>query len=999
MPDQFETEYAKLNPEQKKAVDAIEGPVMVIAGPGTGKTQILTLRIANILRRTDTPPDAILALTFTEAAAANMRRRLTDLVGGRGYYVSISTFHGFANRLIREHPDQFPAVVGGESATPVEQAAILREILDQDEFEILRPFGDRYFYVPDMLAAIQHLKREGFLAETFRELADKEHAEFESIPDKYHTQGAHRGKMKGVYREQLADLEKNLELARVYAAYAGVMAERHLYDFDDMILFAADALAQDENFLLMVQERCQYILVDEHQDTNGAQNRLLELLASFFANPNLFTVGDEKQAIYRFQGASLENFLRFKEKYPEALLINLQANYRSGQGILDAAQTLIEHNRATLASGLTAQKSNPVILRAAGFESTAAEHDFTAQAIQAETSAGNPAEEIAVLYRDNRDAGPIAEALARRGVPHVIESDEDILHDPDIRKIILLLRAIENFGADEALARALHIDFLGLDPLDIYLLLGARERRSASLHRLLDSTEKLADLGLTAPEKAAAFYRRLKNWKVQSRNRGFLEFLAAFLREAGVLGDLLQKMDLDALQRINLFFGEAKRMTGGRADYDLAEFLNHLEIFAAHRLSLKKKSRPRSGYVRLMTAHRAKGLEFDTVFVNGLADGHWGNRRVYNRFRRLPFRSQVQPGELERNEDERRLFYMALTRARRAVFLTYALRTADGRELVPSQFLEEAGLTLPAASAEAGLSSGVVSATDQSSVVSEAKIAPAGQAEYLREIFLSGGFTATMLNNYLDCPWKFFYENLLRLPQAYNQNQAYGSAVHRALQEFFSRRGKGEMVDLECLTRSFEAAIKKYPLRQEERAAALQKGRKNLPLYYRRYVQDWTYRTASEVKIDGVNLDGIRLHGKLDKLELAADGRTAVVVDYKTGQPQSRNRIEGKTKGANGNYKRQLVFYKLLLDGDPDQRFKMAAGELDFVEPTDQGSFRKERFEITAAEAAEVAELIRQTHAEIKSMAFWEKHCADKDCEYCALRALMEPGAAKTAAA
>jgi DNA helicase-2/ATP-dependent DNA helicase PcrA len=267
----FEEAYNNLNPRQKEAVDTIEGPVMVIAGPGTGKTQILTLRIANIIQKTDTAPENILALTFTESAAANMRKRLVDMIGTRGYYVEIATFHGFANRLIQEFPEYFPAIIGAQNATDIDQLSIIRGIIEGSDFELLKPFGDKFFYVNDILGAIRDVKREGYDPESFAKLLKKREKEFNAIPDLYHDKGAHEGKMKLDYQKRLRDLQKNAELAKIYERYEAELRMRRLYDFEDMILEVNRALDRNKNFLLEVQEEAQYILVDEHQDTNGAQ--------------------------------------------------------------------------------------------------------------------------------------------------------------------------------------------------------------------------------------------------------------------------------------------------------------------------------------------------------------------------------------------------------------------------------------------------------------------------------------------------------------------------------------------------------------------------------------------------------------------------------------------------------------------------------------------------------------------------------------------------------
>lgn len=981
--DNFLRAYSELNPRQKEAVDSIEGPVMVIAGPGTGKTQILTLRAANILRSTDVPADAILALTFTEAAAANMRRRLTGLIGSRGYYVQISTFHGFCNRLIQEYPEHFPEIVGSESATEVEQISTLRRILEEGEYDILRPFGDRFFYVPDILSAVRKLKNEGFGAEEFAGKVVRDKAVLAAKPDLYHEKGAHKGKIKGEYRELAQALERNAELARVYAEYERTMRLAGRYDFEDMVLYVVRALETREDFLLEIQERYQYFLVDEHQDTNGAQNRVLELLASFYEEPNLFVVGDEKQAIFRFQGASLENFLYFERKYPRARLIRLESNYRSSQTILDSAQSLIDNNKATLKSPLRAERGGAEKpIEVVAFESPDGELSFISEEISKRLGAGAPPSEIAVLVRENKEARPVAEFLERRGVPVIVEADQNVLEEPEIRKLLLLFAAVESFGEDERLAEAMHLDFLGIAPLDIYKLVEAARERRTSLYKLISRPDDLRALDLDTAPAVASFFEVLSRLRRESRNKNFLEFFESAVRGSGFLNHLLALPGAwDKAEKLNTLFSEAKKMVGSRADYRPADFLDQIRILREHRVPIRAKFSPRTEAVRLLTAHKAKGLEFDSVFIPNAVDGNWGNRRYPERFK-LPLRNFEWSG-LEKNEDERRLFYMALTRARAEVVITYATRNQEGRERVPSQFLNEIRGDLKAESrGEEQKVFAFVSAKP-------ADRAPAaGELEFVPRLFRERGISATGLNNFLECPWKYFYLNLIRLPRVQSRSEVYGSAVHAALQAFFEKKRHEPEAGEEYLLDRFRNALRKYPLPEREESLLAEKGERELRGYLAQYADAWNYNTLTELKIR-VNLaPDVILNGKLDKLELQASTGEVIVVDYKTGRPKSRNWIEGKTADSTGNYKRQLIFYKLLLDLYPERRHRMTLGVIDFVEPNERGVFKKEAFEISAEETEELKKVIMSAADRIMNLKFWNERCGDKKCSYCALRNL-----------
>jgi len=343
----FEKQYNMLNPEQKRAVDTIEGPVIVVAGPGTGKTQILTLRIANILKEAGAgiSPENILALTFTNAGVVAMRERLSTFIGAEeAYRTNIYTFHSFCEDQISRYPDYFPSIIFSRVATDVEKIHIIEKILEESELEFLKTFGSDFHYVKDILYAIDNLKREGISPDEFVERIKIQKDDILSNPDSYYKRNTKKNKKGDLKPDALKPINKNIELQVVYKLYQKALEEQKLYDFTDMIMQFVTVAEKDEEFSAILREQYQYILVDEHQDTNDGQNRVIDILTSaehLGDSPNLFTVGDDKQAIYRFQGASVENFLHFKKKFSTAEIIHLEDNYRSAQGILDEAHTLI----------------------------------------------------------------------------------------------------------------------------------------------------------------------------------------------------------------------------------------------------------------------------------------------------------------------------------------------------------------------------------------------------------------------------------------------------------------------------------------------------------------------------------------------------------------------------------------------------------------------------------------------------------------------------------
>lgn len=977
----FKELYNRLNPAQKEAVDTIEGPVMVVAGPGTGKTQILTMRIANILRQTDTAPEQILAITFTESGVASMRKRLSEIIGSRAYAVSINTFHGFCNDIIKKYPEDFPKVIGSRHISEVEQIELLEKLVLSLPVKILRPFGDPLLYVRAILGAINDLKREGMTPEAFAGMITREKSRVENLPDLYHEKGVHKGKMKADYIKLLRDIDKNKELAVVYEAYQSSLAEKKYYDYSDMIMEVLREMEENETLRQILQEEHQYVLVDEHQDTNNAQNRIIELLMNFHEQPNLFVVGDEKQAIFRFQGASLENFLYFKKKFPDAKLVALSENYRSSQSILDSAENLLAGPTPLVAK--TPHESNPV--KIAVLDTPEQELYFVAGNILDKINSGVRAEEIAVLYRDNRDGLKLARFLEKMSVPFAIESDEDLLATPDVRKLVTILEAVYKFGDEEVMGRFLHLDIFGIDPLDSYKLL-----KKAHHKKLTGIIETMAE-----EKEFAEVSEKLSRWKTWSANDDLVTFVEKLVRDSGILENILVSPEAeDRFNSIRRFYDEVATLIESHPEAGLEDFFNYLDTVRKHNLFIKKtKIGSRAGRVRLMTAHRSKGLEFEYVYIIGASDGHFGGRRTRDLIKLLPsvYRLMDEPIESNKNDDdELRLFYVALTRAKKEVVVSFARLSESGREQVPTAFLSEIKDELKEEIDTRAISESF--SGNRQIIFAEKPVASHSlhDREFVREVFVSQGFSVSALNNYLECPWQFFYRNLVRLPEAKAKPALYGTAVHSALNDFF-RGARDKELTKENLLSAYKKAVSESPLPDIDQADMLEKGTEALSGWYDTWQDSFNRNVLTEFRINGILLSpDVRLTGVIDKLEFVDSTNAVNVVDYKTRAPMSKAAIMGETKAdSNGNYFRQLVFYKLLLDRYESGKYDMVSGEIDFIEPNDSGKHKKEKFIIEEKQVEDLEDLILKVADEILSLSFWDKCCDDADCAYCKLRGLM----------
>ncbi|MBI2463095.1 MAG: ATP-dependent helicase [Candidatus Spechtbacteria bacterium] len=1058
----FDTLYQKLNPEQKQAVDTLDGPVMVIAGPGTGKTQILALRIANILRQKKIAPQRILALTFSEAGVSAMRKRLSELIGTQGYYVTVLTFHSFCNALIQRYPEDFPQVGTAENVSEVEQVQLLEQIFDNTPLSLLRPFGDPYFYIKSALAEISTLKREGVTPAALSELVEKEHNAFLQIDDLYHEKGAHEGKMKGKYQDQEKFINKNRELVVVYERYQQELAQQKRYDYNDMILFVVKKLQNDENFRMRVSEAYDYILVDEHQDTNNGQNNVLALLCSENEAPNLFVVGDEKQAIFRFQGATLANFLYFHKRFSGAKLITLHQNYRSSQPILDGAMDLIKQNQSRISNilpevndALYANREGSYLGPPGGpryepkkpiefweFADTQSENYFIGKKIEELIANGVDPREIAVLVREHESAVPVTSIFAKLGIPYVWESQHDMLEDAQVKKILSIMRYAVDFGSDEKLLPVLHIDTLGIPPIDIYRLFAYRNKIEYAHHRHgvlgipyvdnLDSKKKTDDvkptvielMGATQVHKKLHFenspaifhaYSLLSGIRQDLASENALVLFERIVREGKFLDIVKQNGDDPRMMAgIHALFRELKNFlsshpsSGGTSrKANLADFLQHLDLVEKHNIKIKTSSFKASlRAVRVMSVHGAKGLEFDYVFVPNAADSKWGGR-VKPRLFRLPqlitaseegltlLKGGSDPPrpslidtdpKIDKYEDERRLFFVALTRARHGAHISCTLLNDAGREQIPTNFISEIRSELVA---RGGTEAYELEAQQNPALFFSSSIAttpPLQEREFVAELFTKRGLPVTAFNNYLECPWKYFYINLLRVPHAPSKQQMYGTAIHAGLHDFFERLKTDANTPKEFLLERFNFALATELLNEHDYQSAKARGEETLDKYYEEYRGAWNKNTENERSISIPLSDIIRLTGKLDKLEIQPNGYDVIVVDYKTGHSKTRGEIEGTTKNSNGNLKRQLVFYKLLLDKYPLAKYNMLAGELDFIEPDAKGKLHKEQFVISQENVTALEAEIHRVAEEIISIAFWDKRCSDKACGWCALR-------------
>ncbi len=981
----FQRAFKALNRQQRKAVTTIEGPVMVLAGPGTGKTQTIALRIANILLKTDTDPTSILALTFTDSGAQAMYKRLIQFIGEAAYHVSISTFHTFCLNVMHENPDQFVLHSSAEPLTELERLQIFQEIIDANNFKFIRPINDPYYYLSSLIQNISALKKEGIKPPIFKQSLEKESLELNQLKDEL---------SQTKYNLRLKNLFKNQELLSVYQQYQEKLNQLHKFDFDDMVQFVVDRFQTDQDLLLTYQERYHYLLVDEYQDTNSSQNEVVNLLSSYWGDKaNIFVVGDPNQSIYRFQGASFENTLSFLEKFPEATIITLKENYRSNQTILDAAYNLISHNTFNIETILPQAESrlvanNQIIsnkIQVIETLTSQSEDLFTIDKIKQLLSQGIAPSRIAVIFRTNQEIHSFANLLVKSNIKYTTQGGENLLKDPIINRLLKIFQVIHRLSTkqeDLDLFTILHYEFFDIEPLDILKISRYATEKKLTLFSVLELliNQKNEDLNLSRPNSLQKFFNNLIVWEQKSATTTFVKFFELVLNESGFLNWLLTQTDsYHHLLKLNSFFEEVKRMNRVDHSLNLGKFLNNIETLRQNNISIKGSNfNFLEEAVVLTTAHSAKGLEWDYVFIHKSIDKHWNNLRTRKLFK-LPTNlvKHMDISKTEQIEEERRLFYVALTRARRQVFLTHAnsyLTNSKERPALPTIFISELGkqniTKTSLQSKENEIFQNLINLLKTSK--------PSPQTSKAEEQFLSPlidqlKLSPTALNTYLACPYKFKLNNLLRVPRAKKPHLAFGTAVHTALEQFFNQFKQEKVLPTKAyLLTSFEQALSKELLTKSEYERRLQEGKQILSAYYDFYRPEFKPSLFTEKKFSRIFLDDIELTGKVDRIDWLNQGQNLIrVVDYKTGKPKSRNDIEGKTKGFKGNLKRQLVFYKLLLD--LDSRFKPKVGEveLDFVaSPKEKNKSGKQKFVISQSEVQVLRQLIKATIGQIRHQQF-----------------------------
>ena len=1069
----FDTRYKKLNAQQKQAVDTIDGPVMVVAGPGTGKTELLSMRAANILKRTDVLPENILCLTFTESGASAMRERLVSIIGKDAYKVAIHTFHSFGTEIINQHGQYFYHGANFRPADELSSYEIIRGIFDELEYTspLAKKMNGEYTYLSDTLRTISELKRSGLTSDELTIVLDANDAVIDKIESQLaevfaariskSTPGqlapilerirtidettelvtivplqriiaesleqalevaADTGKTTSVTAWKNTWLKKNEQgdfvfksrerqvklraLSAVYYQYLARMQEAELYDFDDMILRVVHAMEVFDDLRFNLQEKLQYIMVDEFQDTNMAQMRILHNLTDNPANegkPNILVVGDDDQAIYSFQGAEIGNIINFRELYSATKLITLVDNYRSAPTILSHARQVItqgsdrlENHIPELDKNLTAHKPDDrSTVELIELENTGDEREWLARSIKEQLDDGVNASDIAVLARRHHEITALLPYLAHAGINVNYERRDNVLdleiitHIELVSQLIIAIFESRYKDADALLPQLLAHPAWSIDPVAVWRLgLNAKQNHQSwievmavtpsfvPLHNwLLASSQALSHLPL---ELMLDVIIGSEQPEPGSEDEG--TFISPIFEYFFSAKNLAEQPDqyliyLEALRTIRTKLREYRPNETPKLQ-SFIEFIRLNRQLGSTIESVRRRSAKLDNAVNLMTAHKSKGLEFDTVYVIGAVDNAWGER-VATRSSMIGYPENLPLAVSGGSFDERlRLFFVAMTRAKRQLLISYSSANDSGKDTLRASFLADDLWQPTAPEFNHTIETLVQSATQQ---WYEPLVSLSSQSlrELLAPTLEHYKLSATDLSAFLDVsrggPQMFLLQNMLRFPRGSSPASSYGTAFHATLQRAHAHlSATGKHRAPEDILHDFEQNLIAEHLSDDDFKLYLQKGSDSLQAFLGKKYVDFTTDQKAEVRFNGEHaiVGEAHLSGAIDLLTIDKDTKTIIVTDYKTGH--ATRDWKGKTEYDHiklHKYRQQLMFYKLMVEHSRTYSdYQVERGVLQFVEPTMTGEILALESHFDREELATFMQLIQKVWQKITTL-------------------------------
>ncbi|OGG24189.1 hypothetical protein A3A79_03305 [Candidatus Gottesmanbacteria bacterium RIFCSPLOWO2_01_FULL_43_11b] len=872
----------KLNTEQKQAVEFEDGPLLIIAGAGTGKTTVITERIKHLISSGRAKPSEILALTFTEKAAREMEERV-DIIMPYGYTeLWISTFHKFCDRILRTEAIHIGLSPAYKIMTDADTTMLMRKNLFSFGLDYFRPLGNPIKFIRGMLTHFDRLRDEDV------------------------TPAQYTDWVKKFKPEEKLEKQKFEELAVGFKAYQEIKPKEGLMDFADLIGYTLAIFRTRPNILRLYQQQFKYILVDEFQDTNIAQNELLLLLTG--KKKNITAVADDDQSIYKFRGAAVSNVISFRKHFPKVKIIVLSKNYRSTQTILDTSYRLIAHNnpdRLEVKEGInkklsavrTIREDNVSFIHADRVENEA---DLVVSEIKRQKKKYQW-KDFAILVRANNHAEPFVRAFSRSGVPFQFLGPGQLFRQPEIKDLIAYLSVLFNFDDNVSLFRVLSMEYFKFSPRDIAAISNFSKRYSLSLFEACEvvtgkRTLTNVRLPFVSDETRANLERIIP---MIHRHLGLLtketagQILFYFLQDSGMMKKILDysaPLDERKANNITKFFSKLKTYEVEHEDATVPAVLDWIT------LSMELGESPLANdtdwmdndAVNILTVHSAKGLEFPVVFLVNM---------VSQRFPTTERREQIPiPDELIKEmlpegdyhlEEERRLFYVGMTRARDLLYMSAADYYGEGkREKKVSPFIYEA-LGEKIATATPALQK-------QLSLLEWQKIEgkePIGKPSTIHIDYLS----YSQIEAFKLCPLHYKLRHILGIQSAPSPALSFGLSVHATLKEFYQLKQQGKKLNkdifLELLDKNWMHegyTSKRYEHEMKKR------GRTYLEEYFKRsYDPKETLLLLEQPFTIPIRVGDrqLKIGGKIDRVDNLTGGKIEII-DYKTGRMPSKREMD-----------------------------------------------------------------------------------------------------------
>jgi DNA helicase-2/ATP-dependent DNA helicase PcrA len=936
-----------LNQEQKKAVLHKNGPLLIIAGAGTGKTTVITHRIANIISKKWAKPSEILALTFTEKAAAEMETRVDLLVPYGFTDIQISTFHAFGDRFLRDHAIEIGLPANFKVLTKTEQAIFMRENLFAFDLNHFRPLSNPLTHIEALLTHFSRLKDELISSEDYLAWAQK----------KFDGQ-------KHKNEEEKIEAEKAIELAVAYQRYEDLMIQAGNLDFGDQIYRTYKLLRENKRILSECQSKCKFILVDEFQDTNYAQNEIIKLLSK--KDGNVTVVGDDDQSIYRFRGASISNILDFKKHYKDVTETVLVKNYRSTQEILDSAYNLIQHNnpdRLEIKNKIdkrlksTKRGTAPELLYC---DTLSCEADTVVEKIldlKKQNKYKN--NDFAILMRANSQAAPFIESLKYKGIPFAFSGASGLFSNPEIKMLVSFLKSLVYDDDDIAFYQLSSSEIYNIPHSKITKLYTLAERTNRSI---FSHAKKENGDAFKAIISDIEYFREKKNDPVGEVIYEFLskkKYLKKLTKDPSVENEL-------KVYNIAKFFDRITQFNHASQEKDIIAFLKNLELI----LEVKEETStsdidPDLDAVNVLTVHAAKGLEWPVVFIVNCVSDRFPTRSKSDS---LPIPDDLIKERLPEGdfhlEEERRLFYVGATRAKDLLFFSSADDYGGKRIKKLSQFVLE-----------------ILSEPKPQRI--KHKLSPDEKIAFFKKtrpsaVRLPDRFSSDVLHlsrnqidDYASCPKKFYFAHVVKIPLLENQNLMYGTAIHGALDHFFARRLARGKPTLKQLLADFNEAFQNVGfITREQEEKRHQAGIETLTRFFQEDQNSPTVPRNVEARFEFC-VDKIKVNGRYDLV--LKSGELNEIVDFKTSKVTLQKDADRRIRQSS-----QMKVYALAWQ---EKYGEIPKTTLHFIESGLKGeiTFSAKDLDKTREIIKKVAAGIRSKHMKATPSQFECSQCPYKD--------------------